>query len=53
MKAVGIGKTRTFDKIKREFFEAVTVPVLLYSCTTWTLRKRLAKKLDEDYTKVF
>ena len=32
------------DKIKREFFQAVTVSVLLYDWTTCTLTKRLAKK---------
>ena len=33
------------DKIKQEFFQAVAVSVLLYGCTTRTLRKRLKEKL--------
>ena len=28
-----------FDKIKRDFFQAADVPVLLYGRTTWTLTK--------------
>ena len=32
-----------FHKIKQEFFQAVAVLVLLYSCTTWTLKKHLEK----------
>ena len=31
-----IWKSDLSDKIKREFFQAVTVSVLLHSCTTWT-----------------
>ena len=39
------------DKIKRSFFlqamvEATIVSILLYRCTTWTLTKRLEKRLD-------
>ena len=34
------------DEIKREFFKAVAVSVLLDVCTPWTLTKRLEKKLD-------
>ena len=36
--------------MKRSFFQAAVVSVLLYGCTTWTLTKRLAKKLDGNYT---
>ena len=36
------------DKIKLKFFQAVAVSVLLYSCTTWTLRKHLEKNLGEN-----
>ena len=32
------------------FFQAVVVSILLYGCTTWTLRKRMEKKLDGNYT---
>ena len=36
--------------MKRSFFQAVVVLILLYGCTTWTLTKRLEKKLDGNYT---
>ena len=26
--------------------------ILLYGCTTWTLTKRIEKKLDSNYTKI-
>ena len=35
-----------FDEIKQEFFQAVTMWVLLYGCTVGTLIKYLGKKLD-------
>ena len=31
--------------MKRSFFQAAVVSILLYGCTTWTLTKRLEKKL--------
>ena len=37
-------------KMKRSFFQAA-VSILLDGCTTWTLTKRLGKKLDGNYTK--
>ena len=40
------------DKIKRSFFQAPVVSILLYGCTTWTLTKRLEKKLDSNYTRM-
>ena len=33
------------DKIKRSFFQAAVVSVLLYGCTTWTLTLRMKKNL--------
>ena len=36
--------------MKRSFFQAAVVSILLYGCTTWTLTKRLEKKLDSNYT---
>ena len=36
--------------MKRSFFQAAVVSILLYGCTTWTLIKRLEKKLDGNYT---
>ena len=38
--------------MKHSFFQAVVVSILLYGCTTWTLTKRLEKKLDGNYTRM-
>ena len=38
--------------MKRSFFQAVVVSILLYGCTTWTLTKRVEKKLDGNYTRM-
>ena len=38
--------------MKRSFFQAAAVSILLYGCTTWTLTKRLEKKLDGNYTRM-
>ena len=43
-------KSDLADKMKRCFFQAAVVSILLYGCTTWTLTKRLEKKLDCNYT---
>ena len=40
------------DVPKRSFFQAAVVSILLYGCTTWTLTKRLKKKLDGNYTRM-
>ena len=37
--------------MKRSFFQVAVVSILLYGCTTWTLTKRLEKKLDGNYTR--
>ena len=37
--------------MKRSFFQAAVVSILLYGCTTWTLTKRL-EKLDCNYTRL-
>ena len=37
--------------MKRSFFQAAVMPILLYGCTTWTLTKRL-EKLDSNYTRM-
>ena len=47
-----IWKSNLTDKMKRSFFQAAVVSILLYGCTTWTLTKRLEKKLDGNYTKM-
>ena len=47
-----IWKSDLTDKMKRSFFQAVVVSILLYGCTTCTLTKRLEKKLDGNYTRM-
>ena len=47
-----IWKSDLTDKRKRSFFQAAVVLILLYRCTTWTLTKRLEKKLDGNYTRM-
>ena len=47
-----IWKLDLTDKMKRIFFQAAVVSILLYGCTTWTLTKRLKKKLDGNYTRM-
>ena len=38
--------------MKHSFFQVAVVSILLYGCTTWTLTKRLEKKLDGNYTRM-
>ena len=45
-------KSDLTDKMKLSFFQATVVSILLYGCTTWTLTKRLEKKLDGNYTRM-
>ena len=47
-----IWKSDLADRRKRSFFQTAVVSILLYGCTTWTLTKRLEKKLDGDYTRM-
>ena len=47
-----IWKSDLTDKMKRSFFQAAVVSILLYGCTTWTQIKRLEKKLDDNYTRI-
>ena len=47
-----IWKSDLTDKMKRSFFQAAVTSILLYGCTTWTLTKRLEKKLDGIYTRM-
>ena len=47
-----IWKSDLTDKMKRSFFQAVVILILLYGCTTWTLTKRMEKKLDANYTRM-
>ena len=45
-----IWKLDLTDKRKRSFLQAAVVSILLYGYTTWTLTKRLEKKLDDNYS---
>ena len=47
-----IWKSDRSDKIKRSFFQASVMSILLYRCTTWTLTKRREKKLNGNYTRM-
>ena len=47
-----IWKSDLTDKIKCSLFQAAVVLILLYGCTTWTLTKRIEKKLDGNYTRM-
>ena len=47
-----IWKSDLTDKMKCTFFQAPVTSILLYRCTTWTLTKRLEKKLDGNYTRM-
>ena len=40
-----IWKSDLTDKMKRSFFQAAIVSILLYGCNTWTLTKRMEKNL--------
>ena len=47
-----IWKSDLTKKLKRIFFQAAVVSVLLYGCTTWMLNKRIEKKIDGNYTRM-
>ena len=47
-----IWKSDLTDKMKRSFFQAAFVSILLYGCTTWTLTERLEKKLNGNNTRM-
>ena len=47
-----IWKSKLTDKMKHSFFQAAVVSIPLYGCTTWTLTKRLEKKLDGNYKRM-
>ena len=38
--------------MKRSFFQVAIVSMLLYGCTTWTLTKRMEKKIDDHYIRM-
>ena len=47
-----IWKSDLTDIMKHSFFQAAVLSILLYGCTSWTLTKRLEKKLDGNYTRM-
>ena len=47
-----IWKSDLTDKMKRSFFQAAVVSILLYGCTTWALTKRMEKKHDGNYKRM-
>ena len=47
-----IWKSDLTDKMKRSFFQAAVVSILLHGCTIWTLTKRLEKKLNVNYSRM-
>ena len=47
-----IKKSDLPGKIKWEFFQVVTMSVILNGCTTLTLMKHMKKKLDGNYTRM-
>ena len=47
-----IWKSDLTNEMKRSFFQADVVSILLYGCNTWMLTKRLEKKLDGNYTRM-
>ena len=47
-----ICKSDLTNKMKRSFFQAAVVSILLFGYTTWTLIKWMEKKLDRNYTRM-
>ena len=47
-----IWKSDLTVKMKRSFFQAAVMSILLYGCTTWMLTKHVEKKLDGNYTRM-
>ena len=47
-----IWKVDLIDKMKRSFFQAAVVSILLYGCASWTLTKCMEKRLDGNYTRM-
>ena len=47
-----IWKSDLTNKMKRSFFQAAVVSILLYGCTTWTRTKHIEKRLDGNYTRM-
>ena len=47
-----IWKSDQSGKIKRDFYLAVAMSILVYGCTIWTLTKCIEKRLYENYTRM-
>ena len=47
-----IWKSDLTDEIKHSLFQTAVASILLYGCTTWTLTKRIEKKIDGNYTRI-
>ena len=47
-----IWKSDLTNKMKHSFFQAAVISLLLYGCTTWTLTKRMEKKLNDNYSRM-
>ena len=47
-----IWRSNLSDKVKRYFFQAAVLSILLYGCTTLTLTKRTEKKLGRNCTRM-
>ena len=45
-------KSELTDEMKRSFFQAVVVLILLYGCTAWMLTKCMEKNLDGNYPRM-
>ena len=45
-------KSSLADEMKHSFFYAAVGSILLYGCTTWTLTKRIEKKLDVNNARI-
>ena len=47
-----IWKSDLTNKMKRSFFQAAVISILLYEWTTWMLTEHMEKKLDSNYTRM-
>ena len=47
-----IWKPNLTDRMIRNFFQAAVVSILQYGCTTWTVTKRMEKKLNGNDTRM-
>ena len=47
-----IWKADLTNQLEQRFFQAAVVSILQYACITWTLIKRMEKKLDGNYTRM-